>query len=94
MDTFKPNTLYRWKLELMIRTQIELPEELYRRAKKVAKQHEISLAEMTRRGLEIYLDRISQRASPTAWESPQINGGGVRVALETLHGISAARDER
>lgn len=76
----------------MIRTQIQLPDELYRRAKEVAKQREISLAEMTRRGLEIFLDRISQRVSPTAWEPPQIDGGGICVPLKTLHAISAAEE--
>jgi hypothetical protein len=36
----------------MVRTQIQLPDEIYRKAKRIAAQHEISLAEVVRRGLE------------------------------------------
>lgn len=36
----------------MIRTQISVDEELYRRAKELARRKGISLAELTRRGLE------------------------------------------
>jgi len=34
------------------RTQIQLPDALYAQAKRVAERHEISLAELVRRGLE------------------------------------------
>jgi len=77
----------------MIRTQIQLPEDLYRRAKEAAKQREISLAEMTRRGLELFLARLGHAASrPTTWAPPTIDGGGIRVPLETLHDIAAAEE--
>lgn len=36
----------------MVRTQIQLPDELYKQARRLAKQKEISLAEVVRRGLE------------------------------------------
>ncbi len=36
----------------MIRTQVQLPNELYERARRLAEQREISLAEVVRRGLE------------------------------------------
>ena len=36
----------------MTRTQIQLPDALYTEAKRIAKRHEISLAELVRRGLE------------------------------------------
>lgn len=36
----------------MIKTQIQLPDELYRAAKEVAARNECSLAEVVRRGLE------------------------------------------
>ena len=42
----------------MKRTQIQLPDELYQRAKAFAAQRELSLAEVTRRGLELFLDRF------------------------------------
>jgi hypothetical protein len=36
----------------MVRTQIQLPDDLYRSAKRIAERHEVSLAEVVRRGLE------------------------------------------
>ena len=56
----------------MIRTQIQLPDALYRRAKELAEQREISLAELVRRGLE-YLTSVSPEVGrqATAWELPQ-----------------------
>lgn len=39
----------------MTRTQIQLPDDIYARAKKVAAMREISLAELARRGLEYIL---------------------------------------
>jgi len=42
----------------MVRTQVQIPGELYASAKKVAARREISLAELVRRGLE-YMIAIS-----------------------------------
>ena len=39
----------------MIRTQIQLPDEVFARAKKVCEAREISLAELARRGIEYIL---------------------------------------
>ena len=39
----------------MTRTQIQLPDDVYNRARKVCKTREISLAELARRGLEYIL---------------------------------------
>jgi gamma-glutamylcysteine synthetase len=46
----------------MIRTQIQLPDELYARARRVAKAKEISLAELARRGIEAILDQYRRRS--------------------------------
>ena len=43
----------------MTRTQIQLPDELYRRAKALAADREISLAELVRKGLEHMLDALT-----------------------------------
>ena len=43
----------------MTRTQIQLPDELYRRAKELAADREISLAELVRNGLEHMLDAMT-----------------------------------
>ena len=36
----------------MVKTQVQIPDELYRKAKQIATEREISLAEVVRRGLE------------------------------------------
>jgi hypothetical protein len=74
----------------MTRTQIQLPDELYLRAKRVAAQRELSMAEMTRRGLELFLARLADApASAADWTFPVVNCGGTKVPLEKLHDISA-----
>ena len=76
----------------MTRTQIQLPDELYQRAKAFAAKREISLAEMTRRGLELFLARFPEPESKKrGWKLPKVNSGGIKVPLESLKDI--ARDE-
>lgn len=54
----------------MIRTQIQLPDELYRTAKRIAAEQEISLAEVLRRGLE-HMERIyPPRPVGGEWQPP------------------------
>ncbi|MGH9338034.1 MAG: antitoxin [Acidobacteriota bacterium] len=36
----------------MVKTQIQVPDQLYREAKRIAREREISFAEVVRRGLE------------------------------------------
>ncbi len=56
----------------MIKTQVQLPDSLYREAKRVAREREMSLAEVIRRGVE-YITRtyppISDREQP--WSPPK-----------------------
>jgi hypothetical protein len=77
----------------MTRTQIQLPDELYQRAKHFAAARELSLAEIARRGIEMFLARYP--ASPPAengWQLPCVDGGGLKIPLEQLH-EAAAHDE-
>ena len=55
----------------MTRTQIQLPDVLYAHAKRIAKQQEMSLAELVRRGLEhmVRLYPIEEKTDPK-WELP------------------------
>jgi hypothetical protein len=74
----------------MTRTQIQLPDALYERAKRAAAEREISLAELTRRGLEMLLDRLpTEPPSLKEWKLPKFNGGGSKVPLSKLHDIAA-----
>jgi hypothetical protein len=75
----------------MTRTQIQLPDELYQRAKRFAKRRELSLAEMTRRGLELFLARFPEAAPApdSEWTLPKGRAGGAKVPLSKLREISA-----
>ena len=56
----------------MIRTQIQLPDEVFARAKKVCDTREISLAELARRGLEYILTVYNDPAGGTGdWQPPK-----------------------
>lgn len=78
----------------MTRTQIQLPDELYQRAKSFAAKREISLAEMTRRGLELFLARFPEDTPrKRAWKLPKVDSGGTQIALEDLHRIAAEDEE-
>jgi len=55
----------------MIRTQVQLPDELYREAKRIASEQEISLAEVLRRGVE-HMQRIyPPRSAAGKWQPPE-----------------------
>jgi hypothetical protein len=55
----------------MIRTQVQLPDELYAQARRLAEQKEISLAEVVRRGLEhLLIIYPPNRASEWQLEPP------------------------
>ena len=55
----------------MIRTQVQLPDDLYRAARHLAKQREWSLAEVIRRSLENMLQVYPVKTTPAApWTLP------------------------
>lgn len=56
----------------MIRTQIQLPDEVFTRAKTVCEAREISLAELARRGIEYILTVYSNPADGREeWQPPK-----------------------
>lgn len=57
---------------IMTRTQIQLPDALYNRAKALAETREVSLAELVRNGLE-YILRVSAAPADrsTTWKLPE-----------------------
>ena len=77
----------------MTRTQIQLPDELHRRAKRFAAEREITLAEITRRGIELVLERFpSPRPEKKAWQLPRIDSGGIRIPLARLHDVASEEE--
>lgn len=77
----------------MTRTQIQLPDDLYQRAKSFAAERELSLAEITRRGLELFLERYPESNSAKRnWTLPKVNGGGIKVPLSDLRKIASEEE--
>ena len=58
----------------MTKTQIQVPDELYKKAKEIAKAKEWSLAEVFRRGLE-YMARTHKPDSDEEWKVPTLDCG-------------------
>lgn len=54
----------------MVRTQIQIPSDLYKRAKQLSKEKEISLADLIRKGLEIVVDGSSIHKVKESWTPP------------------------
>jgi hypothetical protein len=56
----------------MTRTQIQLPDEVFARAKKLCEAREISLAELARRGIEYILSVYAPEADANReWQPPK-----------------------
>jgi hypothetical protein len=58
----------------MIKTQVQLPDELYRVAKAIAEQREWSLAEVVRRGLEHMAVAYPVAKEVGGWTLPVLKG--------------------
>ena len=74
----------------MVKTQIQLPDRLYREAKRVAAERELSLAEVLRRGVE-YIARVYPPLTAEAgavWELPK----AVRTNLQPGITLASLRD--
>ena len=54
----------------MIRTQVQLPDDLYRDAKRIAREQDMTLAEVVRRGLEHMARIYPARVAPDDWQPP------------------------
>ncbi len=70
----------------MTKTQIQVPEELFRELRSFAKQREWSLAETFRRGAELLLQVYAE--SPTAEKTPWTPPTSSKVGWK---GLSAAQ---
>lgn len=72
----------------MKRTQIQLPDELYARAKRAAAAREMTLAEVVRRALEQWLQRYREDPTPASeWRPPVYDLGGTKIPLEKLRDL-------
>ena len=74
----------------MVRTQIQLPDELYARARGVADAREMSFAELAGRGIEHILNAFpAERTTTKEWRLPIITRSRLIARLDKLHDIAA-----
>ena len=64
----------------MIKTQVQIPDELYREVKRVAAEYEMSFAEVIRRSLERTLPGYPARNSE--WQPPEPLSLGMCCPIE------------
>ena len=64
----------------MIKTQVQIPDDLYREAKRVAADYEMSFAEVVRRSLERTLPAYPPKN--TGWQLPEPLNLGMRCAID------------
>ncbi len=58
----------------MVKTQIQIPDHLYRETKRIAAQYEMSFAEVVRRGLERLVPSYPPRVGPAGeWRLPELD---------------------
>ena len=60
----------------MLRTQIQLPEPLFNQLKRIAEQRDWSVAELVRRGMEVYVQTCPDLLAKTGWKMPVLRGSG------------------
>ena len=74
----------------MIKTQVQIPDHLYREAKRIAEEYEMSFAEVVRRGLEkIVLSYPRRVDAAKPWKLPTVDVGRLKVPLDELKDYSA-----
>lgn len=78
----------------MVRTQVQLPDELFQRAKNFSHQRELSLAELVRRSLEAFLARFPQaERAPAKWTFPVVEGAQLIGDVSDLRAWAVADEE-
>lgn len=78
----------------MVRTQVQLPDRLYRELRKLADDQEWSMAEAIRRGAELLLRSYpAEREDAEAWELPSLSLGEFQAPVEDWRALANARDD-
>ena len=70
---------------MMIKTQVQIPDYLYDKAKQIARQREMSFAEVIRRGLEYMVSvYIQPEISVEEWSPPKIQKKRFKSNIDSL----------
>lgn len=73
-----------WQFAIMIKTQIQLPDQLYHQAKAIAEQREWSLAEVVRRGIEHMAMVYPITEAAAKWEMPILKSDAFAADFDQL----------
>ena len=66
----------------MVKTQIQIPDHLFREAKRVANEYEMSFAEVVRRSLERTLPNYPRRDAGEPWSAPKAMNLTLRCRID------------
>ena len=78
----------------MIKTQVQIPDHLYEEAKRIAREYEMSFAEVVRRGLERLAPSYPPRRLQEKWSPPKPRKLGCRqLTTEQLRDIARGENE-
>ena len=81
----------------MTRTQIQLPDPLFKRLRNIAKAKDLSLAEIIRREMEKYAETFPEDLEPKkTWKFPVLprGSGGFKVDPATINVEADAIEKR
>jgi len=82
-----------WHFAIMIKTQVQLPDRLYRQAKAIAEEREWSLAEVIRRGIEHMTLLYPVREQNGPWQLPVLKSEAFVANFDQLDLKSLAEAE-
>lgn len=78
----------------MVKTQVQIPDHLYQEAKRIAKEYEMSFAEVVRRGLERVVPVYPPRKQDIKWSLPKPRKLGCRpLTAEQLRDLARGEHE-
>ena len=79
----------------MVKTQIQLPEELYKQLKLLSEQREWSMAEALRRGAEYVVRVYLVEGDKASWEPPEsLDLGQIKVSAGDLRDLANIREPK
>lgn len=82
-----------WQYTIMVKTQVQFPDHLYKEAKRIAHDYEMSFAEVVRRGVEEIVKAYpAERIPEKEWTLPTAAAMGKPLIPEADWDI-AARDK-
>jgi len=72
-----------WQFTIMVKTQVQIPDHLFKDAKRIAEESEMSFAQVVRLGLEMVVKaRPAGRRPAHKWQVPKGKNMGLPLVAE------------